>query len=216
MVNKSDTIMNINKIINLSHFEIAYYLNNICSQVKGHLFYTHVFGNFGYHSWLKSPDQIVGSKSIRIGNNTRIEKGSVLYAIQRYSDIHLGGTITIGDDVYINRFFNASSADKINIGNRVTCGSNVSMFNYDHGWLDIHREINSTPLLVHGEIDVGDETWIGNNVVILGKVKIGKHCVIGAGSIVTKDLPDYSVSVGNPAKIVKKYSQDTLTWETIK
>jgi acetyltransferase-like isoleucine patch superfamily enzyme len=208
--------MKINKVTNSSYFEKIYYLNNIYSQIKGYIFYNHVFGSFGSQSWLKSPDQIVGPKNIWIGNNTRIEKGSVLYAIQEYADVHLSGTITIGNDVYINRFFNASSADKIRIGNRVTCGSNVSMFNYDHGWLDIHRDINSTPLLVHGEIDIGDETWIGNNTVILGKVKIGKHCVIGAGSIVTKDLPDYSIAVGNPAKIVKKYSQDTLTWETIK
>ena len=51
---------------------------------------------------------------------------------------------------------------------------------------------------------IGDDTWIGTNVVIAGTVEIGKHCVIGANSVVTHDIPDYSVAVGCPAKVIKK------------
>lgn len=55
-------------------------------------------------------------------------------------------------------------------------------------------------------VSIGDGSYIGINTVIVGNVKIGKHCVIGANSVVTKDVPDYCVAVGSPVKIVKKYS----------
>lgn len=51
---------------------------------------------------------------------------------------------------------------------------------------------------------IGDGSYIGINAIIVGNVKIGKYCVIGANSVVTKDIPDYSVAVGSPAKIIKR------------
>lgn len=56
-------------------------------------------------------------------------------------------------------------------------------------------------------IEVGNNVWIGGNVVVLPGVKIGDHCVIGAGSVVTKDIPDNSVAVGNPCKVIRKIEQ---------
>ena len=55
-----------------------------------------------------------------------------------------------------------------------------------------------------GGVLIGDDTWIGTNVVIAGTVEIGKHCVIGANSVVTHDIPDYSVVAGCPAKVIKQ------------
>ena len=57
-------------------------------------------------------------------------------------------------------------------------------------------------------MSIGDGSYIGINAVIVGNVKIGKHCVIGANSIVTRDIPDYCVAVGSPAKIIKKYEKN--------
>ena len=65
------------------------------------------------------------------------------------------------------------------------------------------------------QIELSDNIWIGANAVITAGVKIGKHCVIGAGSVVTKDVPDYCVAVGNPAKVVKKYNAITGNWERV-
>lgn len=53
-------------------------------------------------------------------------------------------------------------------------------------------------------VSIGDGSYIGINAVIVGNVKIGKHCVIGANSVVTKDVPDYCVAVGSPARVIKK------------
>lgn len=58
------------------------------------------------------------------------------------------------------------------------------------------------------KVSIGDGSYIGINAVIVGNVKIGKHCVIGANSVVTKDVPDYCVAVGSPAKVVKRYNEN--------
>ena len=72
------------------------------------------------------------------------------------------------------------------------------------------------PLNLNGGGRIGDDTWIGTNVVIAGTVVIGKHCVIGANSVVTHDIPDYSVVAGAPCKVIKQYNTETKQWEIIK
>ena len=59
----------------------------------------------------------------------------------------------------------------------------------------------------HDELKIGDGSWIGTHVAILGDVHIGAHCVIGANSVVTKDVPDYRVAVGSPAKVIKRIAE---------
>ena len=59
---------------------------------------------------------------------------------------------------------------------------------------------------------IGNGTWIGTNAVIVGNIQIGKHCVIGANSVVTKDIPDYSVAAGIPAKVIKRYDFEEEEW----
>ena len=66
------------------------------------------------------------------------------------------------------------------------------------------------------EVSIGGGSYIGINAVIVGNVKIGNHCVIGANSVVTKDVPDYCVAVGSPAKILKRYNFETQLWEPIR
>ncbi|MNR25572.1 Maltose O-acetyltransferase [compost metagenome] len=62
-------------------------------------------------------------------------------------------------------------------------------------------------------IVISDDVWIGANSVITAGVTIGKHVVVGAGSVVTKDIPDYCVAVGNPARIIKQYSFNEREWK---
>ena len=61
-------------------------------------------------------------------------------------------------------------------------------------------------------VEISDDTWIGAKVAICGNIRIGKHCVIGANSVVTKDVPDYSVAAGIPAKVIKKYDFEKKEW----
>ena len=64
-------------------------------------------------------------------------------------------------------------------------------------------------------IEIGEGTWIGINAVIVGNIRIGKHCVIGANSVVTKDIPDYCVAVGIPVRVIREYNRVSKKWESV-
>ena len=64
-------------------------------------------------------------------------------------------------------------------------------------------------------IIIDEGTWLGTKVTVVGKVHIGKHCIIGANSVVTKDIPDYCVVAGIPARIIKRYNFSTQQWEKV-
>lgn len=75
----------------------------------------------------------------------------------------------------------------------------------DHEYRDINVPVIDQGIVQRGQmVSIGEGSYIGINAVIVGNVKIGKHCVIGANSVVTKDVPDYCVAVGSPAKAIRK------------
>ena len=90
--------------------------------------------------------------------------------------------------------------------------SNVTVTDINHPYEDVSLPIEKQPLEVSSVI-IGKDCKIYNNVVILKGVNIGEHCVIGANAVVTTDIPDYSVAVGIPAKVIKRYNFDTQRWE---
>lgn len=197
-------------------FERAYLLANVRSRLVGRLFYRRWFKYFGDRSFIKSPAQLIGTQNISIGSDVRIENGVILYAVRKYAGKNCAGSIEIGDHVYINRNFNSSAAAPILIGSHVTIATNVFICNYDHGYDYVDMPINAQPLKVHGEISIGSGSWLGANVCVLGNVSIGRHVVIGANSVVITDIPDYSVAVGVPARVVKRFDFDSGIWRNIK
>ena len=70
------------------------------------------------------------------------------------------------------------------------------------------------PIKQISPVRIGEGSWLGENVCVIG-ANIGKHCVIGANSVVTHDIPDYSIAVGVPAKVIKKYNFETKVWEKV-
>lgn len=100
------------------------------------------------------------------------------------------------------------------IGNNVNVAQNVVMSGLNHGYEDIQVAPRLQKCSV-SQIKIGDDCWIGANVVITAGVEIGKHCVVAAGSVVTKDVPAYSIVAGNPARIIKQYNFITEQWERL-
>lgn len=102
----------------------------------------------------------------------------------------------------------------VTIGNCVIFAQNIVMSGLNHSYEDlslpISKQKETTSL-----ISIEDECWIGANAVITAGVTIGKHSVIAAGAVVTKNIPPYSVAVGNPAKIIKQYNFETKQWERL-
>lgn len=170
------------------------------------------FGSFQFSSIIISPTLIKCRKKIKIGKKVVIEKNSVLYCVSNYAGEYFNPEISIGSGTYVNYGFNATSCSKINIGQNVTIGPNVFISTFNHGYESIHMPINSQRLIDKGSVTIGDGSWIGNNVTICGGVIIGRNCVIGAGSVVLKDVPDFSVAVGSPAKVIKFFNGHS--WES--
>ena len=137
-----------------------------------------------------------------IGNNTIIED---------FTTINNGaGNIIIGNNARVG--IGSVIIGPVYLGNKVGLGQHVFISGFNHGYEDGERDSNEQAL-VKKEVIIDDESHIGANSVIVAGVHIGKRCQIGAGSVVTKNIPDYSVAVGNPAKIIKRYNFQNKTWE---
>jgi len=128
----------------------------------------------------------------RAGGNINIEKGAY------FGD---GSQIEIGDNSGIG--VNCRACGPIKIGDNVMMGPEVIILTISHKYdrLDV-------PMLEQGHnspepVSIGDDVWIGTRAIILPGISIGKGAIIGAASIVTKDVPEYAVVCGNPAKVIK-------------
>jgi len=131
--------------------------------------------------------------------------------IEDFSTINNGvGDVIIGDRTRIG--LGCVLIGPVKVGNDIMFAQNIVVSGLNHGY----RDINLPPSLQPVEtkpIVIEDNVWIGANSVITAGVTVGKHCVIAAGSVVTKSIPPYSVAGGNPAKILRKYNFDNQIWE---
>lgn len=100
----------------------------------------------------------------------------------------------------------------VHIGDDVRLAQNVVLSGLNHNYQEIDSPIHTQGVSTK-PIRIEDESWLGANVVVVPGVTIGKHSIVAAGSVVTKNVPPYSVVVGNPAKVLKKYDFTTKTWE---
>lgn len=116
-----------------------------------------------------------------------------------------GGAVRIGQGSEIGERCRISIANSLNMGEKVLLSPNVYITDCDHEYRNLEAPVIDQGIVQKGQtVSIGDGSYIGINAVIVGNVKIGKHCVIGANSVVTKDVPDYCVAVGSPARVIKK------------
>lgn len=149
-----------------------------------------------------------GSHRIRIGDRTSIQAYSILGCWEHYGkDERYEPEIIIGNDCNIGEFCHITAINKITIGDGLLTGRFVYIGDNAHGGLS-WEEANIPPAKRHltskGEIRIGRNVWIGDKVTILGGVNIGDNVIIGAGSIVTHDIPSNCMAAGTPAKVVKQ------------
>jgi acetyltransferase-like isoleucine patch superfamily enzyme len=149
---------------------------------------------------------MTGTKNITIGKSFVANRNLRLQAITAYGGLNYDPQITIGDNVTINPNCHIAALRKITIGDNVLIASNVFISDHSHGRLDF-ADSEVPPALrkleSKGEIRIGNNVWIGQNVTILANVDVGDGTIIGANAVITKDVPAYSVVVGNPARIIR-------------
>lgn len=118
------------------------------------------------------------------------------------------GAVKIREGSEIGERCRISIANELEIGKKVLLSPNVYITDCDHKYYDVRLPVIEQGIVQRGQkVSIGDGSYIGINAVIVGNINIGKHCVIGANTVVTKDIPDYCVAVGIPAQIIKKYSE---------
>lgn len=99
----------------------------------------------------------------------------------------------------------------VEIGNNVNLAQNIVVTGLNHNYEDIDQPIRDQGVSTQ-KVWISDDVWIGSNSVILPGITIGNHVIVGAGSVVTRDIPPFSIALGNPAKIIKKYDPDRNEW----
>lgn len=153
--------------------------------------------------------QVQAGKNVYIGKHCALKgKSNIVLddgvTVRPYTQIWSGGTTRIGRGSEIGERCRISIANSLEIGERVLLSPNVYITDCDHEYRNI-----DVPVIDQGivqkvqKVSIGSGSYIGINTVIVGNVKIGIHCVVGANSVVTKDVPDYCVAVGSPARVIK-------------
>ncbi|EHI61358.1 acyltransferase [Hungatella hathewayi] len=171
--------------------------------------YKYFMGNIGKHTIIASPVKIKNPKTINIGNNVYIDSHAWLYGEKTGIS-----KLNIDSGTQIGRFFHCVAYKNVEIQKNVLIAERVFISDCNHGYYDILSPILSQQIYHISNVVIGSDTWIGEGVSIIG-ASIGKHCVIGANAVVTSDIEDYCVAVGNPARIIKKYNKKTDAWEKI-
>ena len=132
-----------------------------------------------------------------------------------------GHHVHFGSDIYANSNLTLVDDGHIFVGDKVMFGPNVTIATANH---PIDAELRAKGLQYNRDVYIGENTWIGSGVIIVPGVKVGKNVVIGTGSIVTKDIPDNVVAVGNPCRILREvsehdreyyYKSDKIDWNEI-
>ena len=164
---------------------------------------------------IRFPISIRGRKHINLGSRLTTGVGCRLEA---YSDFNNGKTLIFGNNIQINDYVHITAMRKVTIGNNVLMASKIYISDCTHGYYDggdndsspaespINRKYKISEVLIE------DNVWLGESVAVLPGVKIGKGSIIGANSVVTKNIPKNSIAVGSPAKVIKKYDEIKKKW----
>jgi acetyltransferase-like isoleucine patch superfamily enzyme len=174
-------------------------------------YYKFSLAQFGNNSKIIKPTAIDGPKRIFIGDQVLICHYGWLAAdpITGNKDCKL----IIGDGTYIGRFSHIYATSKIEIGKKVLIADKVYISDNLHGHKNIHIPVIDQPVVQANEVMIGDGAWLGENVCVVG-ASVGKNCVIGANAVVTKNIPDYCIAVGIPAKVIKRYNFEINDWQS--
>jgi acetyltransferase-like isoleucine patch superfamily enzyme len=190
----------------------------IGTQLRKHL-YRPLFKSFGRSVYIQTGSEFLKASAIQIGNNVRILRDVRLNANAPNSAIRLADNVNldrgvdinvtdfgncqieIGETTYLGPYACIAGPGPIKIGKRCLIASHTSMYSNNHIFSDASESIMSQGITAKG-IEIGDDCWLGTGVRVLDGVTIGRGCVIGAGAVVTKDIPPYSVAVGVPARVI--------------
>ena len=202
----------IGSVLRQPFYEKLNSLNSMYWRLKTACFYKAVFGSMGWGCVVRRPMFLGNPQFIHLGNSVHIREGGRLEAVVhnplRIPHLSIGNNVNIEQNVHI------VCQSRISIGDNVSITGNCAIVDTTHPYQDVRdpTKIGDRILDEPSFVDIGEGSFIGYASIILPNVRIGKYCVIGAHSVVTTDVPEYSVVAGNPARVVRRYDAATGAW----
>lgn len=184
----------------------------IKSLIKNSLYRPKGLKYLGEETHILTPKYLSHKHCISIGSHTFIHRDVLITPIVENGGKQTNPYIDIGDNVYIGLSTNLSAIESIKIGNGCVVSDYVFMCDTSHGFNPLGGAIMEQPLSEGKPIIIHENSFIGRNVFIAPGVELGKHCVVGAYSLVTTSFPDYTMIVGSPAKAIKRFCLETRQW----
>ena len=184
---------------------------------RKHKLYTRLvrgsFGAMGKDCTVQATMRCSNPKDIHLGDRVFIGADAWLDCFPEYpfSGQKFTPRIEIGDDTMVGYHSHILAVGHLKIGKNVLIADKVYISDNLHGFEDVSLPPLQQPL-THKPVEICDEVWLGENVCVLPGVTIGKHSVIGSNSVVTKDVPPFSVAAGVPAKIIRQYDSAAGKW----
>lgn len=190
-------------------YYISIRINNKVRKLFNSVFYRLTLASYGARSDIKSPLKIDGAWNIFVGQDVIVEYKTWLAALPLTGDHKC--ELRIGEGSRIGHFNHIYCTKSIVIEKNVLTADKVYISDNLHEYKNPNIPILKQSIIQNNCVIIGEGSWLGENVCVIG-ASIGKNCVIGANSVVTKDIPDYSVAVGSPARIIRRYDFEMQKW----
>jgi acetyltransferase-like isoleucine patch superfamily enzyme len=176
------------------------------------LLFSSQFAEFGTGARISPPFRFYGLNEMSLGEGVMINPDCWLQTIPGHREAG-SSKLIIKAHAAIGMGAHISAAKQVIIGEYVILARNVYISDHAHAFENIKIPIIQQGIHGIAPVSIGWGTWLGQNVVVLPGVTIGRHCVIGANSVINSSIPDFSVAVGAPARVVKHYNHQAGKWE---
>lgn len=168
------------------------------------------FAAFGRRTLVVAPVGIERPDRIALGDDVYVAAQTCLAARPEAPDA-AGPALIISDGCKLGRFNHLYATRFVKLGHKVLTANGVYISDNLHGYRDTDVAVMDQPLVQLSDTEIGDHSWLGHNACVVG-AKLGRHCIVGANAVVTRDAPDYSVIVGAPGRIIRRYDPDRGEW----
>lgn len=168
------------------------------------------FKKCGEKTWMMRPLRVLGAKNVFVGKNVTILPNLRLEIIGA-DGVKAEPVIKIGNGVNIEQNVHLTAAEHVYIGDNVSICGDAVITDIVHPYEDIRIAPEKQSIKIKA-VNIGDNSFIGMHAMIMPGVTVGKHCVVGANSVVTHDVADYTVVAGTPAQVIKKFNFEKNKW----
>lgn len=172
------------------------------------LLFARSFGAWGEETLVVAPAAVEGAVNIRLGARVYVAHHATLAARPLTGE---AASLEIGDGCKLGKFNHIYATHRVVLGTRVLTANGVYISDNNHEFRDPFLAVMDQPIRQMADTIIGEGSWLGHNVCVVG-AQVGRHCVLGANTVLTRDVPDFSVVVGAPGRVIRRYDPTRGAW----